>query len=58
MDVFAGMADDMKDFKSLMDTTSEADMNVLYERFDGFYRYIKVLENVARGIDSGDIRVP
>ncbi len=58
MDVFAGMADDMKDFKSLMDTTSEADMNALYERFDGFYRYIKVLENVARGIDSGDIRVP
>ena len=34
------------------------DMDALYERFDGFYRYAKVLENIARGIEAGDIRVP
>ena len=58
LDIFAGMKDCMEDFKSLMDTTSKTDMNALYERFDGFYRYVKVLENVAHGIESGDLRIP
>ena len=58
LDVFAGMTDYMDDFKTLMDTSSQADMDRLCARYDGFYRYAKVLESIARGIESGDISVP
>ena len=58
VDVLTGLTSYMNDFKTLMDTTSKDDMNALCERFDGFYRYAKILENLAEGIHSGDIIVP
>jgi hypothetical protein len=30
----------------------------VFRRFDGFYRYVKILEDVAAGIQSGEIKVP
>jgi hypothetical protein len=32
-------------------------MDELYARFDGFYRYAKILGNIAAGIQSGEIKV-
>lgn len=58
LDIFAGMADYMEDFKSLMDTSSPGDMERLCARYEGFYRYAKTLENIAQGIEAGDIHVP
>ena len=50
--------DQMPNFKRLMDTTTSAEMDELCDRFDGFYRYGKLLERTAEGISSGRIKVP
>jgi hypothetical protein len=52
------MADDMPTFKQLLDTCTGADMNALCERYDGFYRFAKLLEMLAGGIADGSIPVP
>ncbi len=56
--ILRNMVGYMDGFKRLMDTTTPEEMNELCARFDGFYRYAKVLEALAGGIASGDINVP
>lgn len=56
--LFMAMADDMPDFKQVMDAAGQAGMDELCQRLDGFYRYAKVLETIAAGLESGDIEVP
>jgi hypothetical protein len=58
VEIIRDMAEYMDGFKRLMDTTSPAEMDELCNRFDGFYRYAKVLEALAKGIASGEINVP
>jgi hypothetical protein len=58
MAIFAAMADDMPAFKRLMDASTGDDMDRLAARYAGFYRYAKILETVAAGIQSGKIVVP
>lgn len=48
----------MPKFKRLLDTEKPGDMDRLCERFDGFYRFGKILESLAGGIGSGAIKVP
>lgn len=52
------MSDHMTDFKHLIDTAKPGIMDELCRRHPGFYRYTKVLENVAGAIQSGAITVP
>ena len=52
------MADDMPTFKQLLDTCTGAEMDALCERYDGFYRFAKLLERLAEGIADGSIPVP
>lgn len=56
--IMVAMADHMPAFKQLMDTAGRDDMDELTRRFVGFYRYAKILEALAAGIQSGDIEVP
>jgi hypothetical protein len=56
--IFTEMYPLMPDFKQLMDTTGKRGMDELCARFGGFYRYAKILENIAAGIQSGEIKVP
>ena len=56
--IFSGMANHMDDCKSLMDTFAPGDMDRLCARDEGFYRFAKILENIALGLEPGDIRVP
>jgi hypothetical protein len=56
--LFMAMADDMPEFKRLMDAAGQDGMDELCRRLDGFYRYAKVLETIASGIESGEIEVP
>jgi len=56
--IFTEMYPMMPDFKQLIDTAGQQGMNELCARFDGFYRYAKILENIAAGIQSGEIKVP
>lgn len=57
VEIFMEMSDLMPDFKQLMETARQAGMDELTARFDGFYRYAKILENIAVGIESGEIKV-
>ncbi len=56
--IFADMADCMPAFKRLMDASTGDDMDRLAVRYAGCYRYAKILETVAAGIQSGQIVVP
>jgi hypothetical protein len=58
MTIFAAMAGYMPDFKRLMDSAKPGDMDELGRKFTGFYRYAKILETIAAGIQSGAIKAP
>lgn len=52
------MADYMDSFKQVMDCSTAEEMDLLCDRYPGFYRFGKVLERLAEGIASGRIAVP
>ena len=52
------VADYMPTFKQLLDTCTGAEMDLLCERYDGFYRFAQLLERLAEGIADGSIPVP
>ncbi|MDQ5988684.1 MAG: hypothetical protein CSYNP_04445 [Syntrophus sp. SKADARSKE-3] len=56
--IFVEMSTLMPSFKQLMDTAGQRGMDELCTRFAGVYRYAKILENIAKGIQSGEIKVP
>jgi hypothetical protein len=41
-----------------MDASEPGAMDELSRRFAGFFHYAKILEMVATGIQSGEIKVP
>jgi hypothetical protein len=55
--IFAEMSPLMPGFKELLDTAGRRGLNELCGRFDGFYRYAKILESIAASIQSGEIKV-
>jgi hypothetical protein len=52
------LADHMGTFKQLMDMSTGEEMNALCERYEGFYRFAKLLERLAAGLADGSISVP
>ena len=52
------MADYMPTFKQLLDTCTGEEMNMLCDRYHGFYRFAQLLERLAEGIADGSIPVP
>ena len=56
--IFAEMADYMPGFKRVMDTSTRSEMDALCEQYSGFCRYAKILERIAAGIQSSEIKVP
>ena len=48
----------MTTFKELLDTTTHEQMDNLCEIYPGFYRFAKLIENLAQGIHDGTISVP
>jgi hypothetical protein len=55
--IFVELMEDMPAFRRLLDAGPHA-MDQLCLRFGGFHRYAKILEAIAAGIASGEIRVP
>ncbi|MCA9933344.1 MAG: hypothetical protein KC415_05440 [Anaerolineales bacterium] len=45
-------------FKRLLDTTKPGEMDALCQRYEGFYTFAKMLENLAGAIRDGVIEVP
>ena len=56
--VLMSMADCMGTFKQLLDTCTGVEMDALCDRYDGLYRYAKLLEMLAGGIADGSMPVP
>ena len=52
------MSDHMDTFKQLLDQSKERDIDLLSVRYPGFYRFAKLLEAIAKGIQDGSVRVP
>lgn len=50
--------DYMEAFKRVMDSTSRIQMDYIFQQYDGFYRFAKLMERLARGIADGIIDVP
>lgn len=58
MAIMAAMADHMPAFNQLLNAVQPGDLDQLTRKFPGFYRYAKILESLATGIQSGAIPVP
>lgn len=56
--LLVGMIDDMPDFKALLDSPYQNEIETTGARFPGFYRYASVLSDSATGIADGSIQVP
>ena len=54
-DLLASMADHMGTYKRIMDNSTEDELHELCQRYDGFYRFAKLLEMIAQGIQDGKI---
>ena len=53
MAIMAAMADHMPAFHQLLNTVPPGDIDQLAQKFTGFYRYARILESLAPGIQSG-----
>lgn len=57
-DVLISVADRMNDLKALMDSAPEEEMDLYCERYDGFYLFMTILEDLAEDISTGRVSVP
>jgi len=48
----------MESFKQIMDSTNQAQMGYLISEYDGFFRFAKLLEQMAEGISNATIQGP
>lgn len=53
-----GLFPQMPDIKSVMDGASAKEMDMYCYAYEGFFMYMKLLEQIAQGIANGDIQVP
>jgi hypothetical protein len=58
LDMLGRMAPYMELFRQLMQSVDKGEMNALFESHPGLYRFAKLLEHLAKGIQSGEIKVP
>lgn len=56
--ILTGMADDMTKVKLLLGHTDQTALDICVAQHPYFYRFMKLLEKVARGIAGGEIEVP
>jgi len=54
----AGFPEQTTTFKELLDTTTHEQMDALCELYPGFYRFAKLVESIAQGIQDGTLEVP
>jgi hypothetical protein len=57
-DILQGMVDYMATFNQLLDFSAPTEMDTLCRLYPGFYRFAKLLENLADAIRDGCIEVP
>jgi hypothetical protein len=52
------LLDEMPRVKTIIDSADKEELNKYCDSHDGFYQYMKILENTASAIASGSIKVP
>jgi len=52
------LLDEMPQIKTIIDSVCKEELNKYCDSHDGFYRYMKILENTASAIASGSIKIP
>ena len=57
-EILQDMYDHMATFKKLMDMSTQTEMDVLCAKYEGFYRFAMLLENMAEAIRDGHLKVP
>lgn len=58
IEILQGSYSQLATFKELLDTTKDEQMDILCEMYNGFYRFAKLAEIIAQGIQDGIIEVP
>ncbi|KAF0250517.1 MAG: hypothetical protein FD167_91 [bacterium] len=58
VEILTEMVPFMPSFRKLLDTLGPNGMDELCAKFEGFYHYARLLEHLAGGIQSGEIKVP
>jgi len=58
IEILKKMYYEMPKFKILMDAVGQDGLDLLCARFAGFYRYTMIINNIAAGLASGEIKVP
>ena len=48
----------MVDLKKILGSANKHELETYSQKYDGFYRFMKVLETLAAGIADGSISVP
>ena len=56
--LLAEMLDLMPGIKDILDSAPKKEVEIYLCEYDGFYRYMKVLESLAQAIANGRITVP
>ena len=56
-EVLISLSDRMDEIKRLMDSAPEEEMDMYCEKYDGFYLFMTLLEDMASAISEGKISV-
>ena len=55
--VMISLLEEMSQIKTIIDYADKEELNKYCDSYDGFYRYMKILENTAGAIANGSIKV-
>lgn len=55
--VMISLLEEMPQIKTIIDSADKEELNEYCDSYDGFYRYMKILENTAGAIANGSIKV-
>ena len=55
--VMISLLEEMPQIKTIIDSADKKELNKYCDYYDGFYRYMKILENTAGAIANGSIKV-
>jgi len=55
--VMISLLEEMSQIKTIIDSADKEELNKYCDSYDGFYRYMKILENTAGAIANGIIKV-
>ena len=58
VELLISLADIMDDFGKVLKASTQGDLDIYAQRYDGFYCFMKVLEELALGLSQGRISVP